>query len=43
MREPGVGDEAEEGGRLADALVGAGAELLDQALGQQLGDEVARW
>jgi D-alanyl-D-alanine carboxypeptidase len=39
--EPGVGDYAEEGGWLADALVDAGAQLLDEALGQQLGGEVA--
>ena len=39
--EAGVGDDAEEGGGLADPLLGAGAELLDQALAQQLAGQVA--
>jgi hypothetical protein len=41
-REAGIGDQPEQRGGLAHPLVGPGAELLDQALGQQLGRELGR-
>ena len=39
----GVGNEADEGRRLADLLVGARAELLDEAFGQELARRDPTW